>query len=168
MRDPNRIPLVLDLIKQIWQQNPDLRLGQVIINSIYHNEGVYQVEEGILAERLLERYPQQKRQLTKVILESPYAGNIEENVEYARACMHDSLLRGEAPLASHLLYTQEGVLDDNKPEERALGIEAGLVWGKDAEKTVVYVDKGFSKGMIMGMERAVKENRPIEIRSIYP
>lgn len=168
MRDPKRIPLVLDLIKQIWQQEPDLRLGQIIANSIYHNECVFSIEEGILISRLLERFPQQKKQLTKVILESPYAGNIEENVKYARECMNDSFLRGEAPLASHLLYTQEGILDDNKPNERALGIEAGLLWGKDAEKTVVYVDKGFSKGMIMGMERAVKEKRPIEIRSIYP
>lgn len=41
-----------------------------------------------------------------VILESPYAGNIEKNVAYARACVRDSLSRGEAPIASHLLYTQ--------------------------------------------------------------
>ena len=31
-----------------------------------------------------------------VILESPYAGDIERNVAYARACLRDSLLRGEA------------------------------------------------------------------------
>ncbi len=47
-----------------------------------------------------------------VILESPYGGTpeeVERNVKYARACLRDCLLRGEAPFASHLLYTQPGV-----------------------------------------------------------
>ena len=48
----------------------------------------------------------------KVILESPYAGDVETNLRNARAAMRDCLLRGEAPYASHLLYTQPGVLDD--------------------------------------------------------
>jgi hypothetical protein len=71
--------------------------------------------------------------LRRVILESPYAGDIERNVAYARAAMRDSLLRGEAPIASHLLYTQPGVLDDQVSDERRLGIEAGLVWRVAAE-----------------------------------
>lgn len=50
-------------------------------------------------------------QMRRVILESPFAGHVESNIEYARACIRDSLLRGEAPLASHLLYTQPGILD---------------------------------------------------------
>lgn len=40
-----------------------------------------------------------------VILESPYAGNVEKNVEYARMCMLDSLKRGESPMVSHSLFT---------------------------------------------------------------
>ena len=37
-------------------------------------------------------------------------------MEYARACLRDSLLRGEAPIASHLLYTQPvASLDDSDP-----------------------------------------------------
>lgn len=105
-----------------------------------------------------------------VILESPYAGptkeQIDANVEYARACVRDSLLRGEAPIASHLLYTQPGVLDDLVPAERALGCEAGLAWGRVAEATVVYLDYGMSEGMHVGVRRAVAEGRPIEMRSI--
>ena len=53
-----------------------------------------------------------------VIVESPYAGDVERNERYARACIRDCLLRGEAPFASHLLYTQAGVLDDTIKEER--------------------------------------------------
>ena len=56
--------------------------------------------------------------MKKVIIESPYAENIERNIKYARACLKDSLNRNEAPLASHLLYTQDGVLDDGIKAER--------------------------------------------------
>ncbi|WP_277969286.1 hypothetical protein [Sphingomonas echinoides] len=82
-----------------------------------------------------------------VILESPYAGDVERNVAYARACLADSLARGEAPIASHLLYTQPGVLNDESADERALGIAAGLAWKSVADAQVFYVDLGWSKGM---------------------
>ena len=64
--------------------------------------------------------------MRRVILESPYAGNVELNERYARACMADCLRRGEAPYASHLLYTQPGVLDDLVPEQREIGIRVAL------------------------------------------
>lgn len=104
--------------------------------------------------------------MIKVIIESPYAGNVEKNIKYARECMSHSLKQGEAPLASHLLYTQEGILDDDLSEERQLGINAGLLWGREAEKTVVYEDLGITDGMKLGIERAQKENRLIEFRRI--
>lgn len=104
--------------------------------------------------------------MKKVIIESPYAGDINRNTDYARKCMRDSLLRGEAPLASHLLYTQEGVLDDNTPQERQLGIEAGLLWGREAEATIVYNDYGISTGMQYGINAAIKAGREIIFRSI--
>jgi hypothetical protein len=78
--------------------------------------------------------------------------------------MHDCLMRGEAPFASHGLYTQPGVLNDNVPEERALGIEAGLLWGAQAEKTVVYTDRGISGGMTYGIKNAEAAGRPVEYR----
>lgn len=104
--------------------------------------------------------------MIRVIIESPYAGDIDLNVRFARACMKDSLLRGEAPIASHLLYTQTGVLDDNIPEERSLGIEAGLIWGKLAELTAVYVNLGVSKGMQYGIKSAESFGRPVEYRVV--
>lgn len=101
-----------------------------------------------------------------VIIESPYAGDIERNVEYARACVRDSLLRGEAPIASHLLYTQPGILDDNIPAERQHGIDAGLAWRAVAHASVVYVDLGVSRGMQYGIAAARRAGIPIEERSI--
>lgn len=104
--------------------------------------------------------------MTPVVLESPYKGNVEINVLYARRAMHHCLTLNEAPLASHLLYTQPGVLDDDVPEQRKLGIEAGLVWGRFAEKTVVYTDLGITEGMETGIKRALAEGRPVEYREI--
>ncbi|MGN7963401.1 DUF7768 domain-containing protein [Brucella sp. 22210] len=99
-----------------------------------------------------------------VIIESPYSGDVARNTEYARACLLDSLRRGEAPIASHLLLTQ--VLDDLRPDERELGIEAGLAWYRVAEKCVVYEDWGKSSGMITGIRRAKQFSVPVEFRNI--
>lgn len=87
----------------------------------------------------------------RVILETPYAGNAELNLCYLRACMHDSLQKGEAPFASHGLYTQPGVLRDDVPAERDLGIQAGFAWRLAADATVVYMDLGITKGMQYGI-----------------
>ena len=104
--------------------------------------------------------------MKRVILESPYAGDIEVNMLYARAAMRDCLLRGEAPFASHLLYTQPGVLDDTDPDERQQGIDAGLAWSDVADAVVVYTDRGISVGVKCGIERHEGAGRQIEYRTI--
>ena len=104
--------------------------------------------------------------LRLVALESPFAGDVAANLTYARACMKDCFDRGEYPFASHLLYTQEGILDDDIPEERRLGIEAGLAWEKSADVTVVYTDLGITEGMEYGIERAHEAGRLVEVREL--
>lgn len=104
--------------------------------------------------------------MKRVILESPYAGDVERNINYARLCVKDSLNRGEAPIASHLLYTQEGILDDTIEHERMQGINAGLKWKEVADLQVFYIDYGISKGMQYGMDYAKEHNIPFETRKI--
>lgn len=99
-----------------------------------------------------------------VIVESPFAGDVEANVEYARRAVKDSLSRGEAPIASHLLYTQPGILDDDIPAERDQGINAGLAWRSVAQASVVYCDRGISRGMSYGIEAAEAAGIPVEFR----
>ena len=101
-----------------------------------------------------------------VLIESPYAGDVARNERYARACLADSLARGEAPFASHILYTQPGVLDDTDPAERHQGIQAGLAWGANATLTAVYDDLGITEGMRQGIARAEAEGRPVEVRQL--
>jgi len=107
-----------------------------------------------------------EKTMTRVILESPYAGDIERNIKYARMCVRDSLMRGESPIASHLLYTQEGILNDDFPEERQIGIDAGLAWKGVAEKHIFYIDYGMSSGMKYGLHYATKNKISVEYRRI--
>jgi hypothetical protein len=114
--------------------------------------------------------------MRRVILESPFAGKSKwrlvawrqrrRHVAYARACVRDSLLRGEAPLASHLLYTQPGILRDDVPAERAKGIAAGLCWRFFADAAVVYVDYGISRGMAEGIRAAKHAGLDVELRKL--
>lgn len=106
---------------------------------------------------------------SRVIIESPYAGTAEEikrNEDYARNAVYDCLKKGEIPFASHILYTQPGVLDDTQSAQRRLGIEAGLITGTICQKTVLYQDLGMTPGMEEGIQRAEKAGREVEIRNI--
>lgn len=102
----------------------------------------------------------------RVVIESPYAGHVGKNLSYLSDALRDCLLRGEAPFASHGLYTRIGVLDDNDLRERELGIKAGFLWRSVAEKTVVYTDLGISLGMKFGIEHSLSIGIPIEYRSL--
>lgn len=87
---------------------------------------------------------------------------MEMNLEYARDCTKDSLRRGEAPFAMHLLYTQ--VLNDLDKADRALGITCGLEWSKHADLIVFYIDHGFSSGMQLAHDMALRRGQQIETR----
>lgn len=106
-----------------------------------------------------------------IALESPFQGGSPEatelNVIYARkAFKHSLMVHGEIPFASHLLYTQDGILDDTIPAERALGISAGFYTNLLAHKTVLYIDLGISRGMLEGAKASYAANRPLVLRSL--
>lgn len=109
-----------------------------------------------------------KEHMPPVIIESPFRGGstgIEQrNAIYLDECLYDSLLRGEAPFASHGLYPR--VLSDRQPAERALGIEAGHVWMRRAALVAVYADLGISDGMLLGIDAAIRAGKPIAIRTL--
>lgn len=108
--------------------------------------------------------------MKRVVVESPFAGNFVQrwlNRRYTRRCLYDCLKRGESPFASHLLYTQPGVLRDGIAHERKLGIDAGLAWAFCAEATVVYTDRGISPGMQFGIYIAQGAGRPVEYRTLH-
>ena len=104
--------------------------------------------------------------MIRVILESPFAGEIERNILYARRCIRHSLSLNEAPIASHLLYTQPGILDDNDPEQRRMGIDAGHAWLGVAQLVAFYVDYGMSPGMELAALRVKERDMKFVIREI--
>lgn len=55
---------------------------------------------------------------------SPYAGDIEKNVEFAKAACMYAMRQNCTPMAVHLLYPQ--LLDDSEPVQRQAGIRMGL------------------------------------------
>ena len=105
--------------------------------------------------------------MKRVIVESPYAGNIQLNEIYGEFCLHDCLVNhNESPYASHLLYTRKYVLRDEVPTDRKLGIEAGFEWRNVSELTVFYTDLGMTKGMVLGIEDCSKKDRKYEVRKL--
>ena len=55
---------------------------------------------------------------------SPYAGDVESNVRFAKAACRYAMKQGCAPVAVHLLYPQ--ILNDIVASERKAGIRMGL------------------------------------------
>lgn len=59
-----------------------------------------------------------------VYIASPYAGDIESNVAFAKTACRYAVEQGCTPVAVHLLYPQ--ILNDAVPVEREAGIQMGL------------------------------------------
>lgn len=101
----------------------------------------------------------------RVVVVSPYAGDVGTHLAYLRDASLDCLRRGEAPFAGHGFYTT--VLDDSDPESRELGIRAGQAWARASQRTVVYTDLGITAGMRLDISSAIIEGvAPIDIRSL--
>jgi len=100
------------------------------------------------------------------MIESPYAGEPARNILYAQRAMQDSLARGEAPFAMHLLYPL--VLDEGDPKEREQGIECGLTWARAAQLVAFYVDYGMSPGMLKAGLTLSDEQIDFTFRTIGP
>ncbi len=111
------------------------------------------------------------KHVPRTIIESPYAGDTEEEVkrnkEYALRAMRDSIERGEAPFASHVLYAMTGLLDDSIPEQRYSGINMGYNWLIAADQVVFYVDYGMSPGMERAWDVAVDHGIQCSYRKLF-
>lgn len=101
-----------------------------------------------------------------VIVESPFSGEIERNITYAKRAIRQCISEGESPIASHLLFTQPGILDDTIPTERTAGINAGLAWRRVCDYAIFFEDYGWSAGMISAKRIYDEENITYFIRNI--
>lgn len=92
--------------------------------------------------------------MTRLIIESPYAGDVDTNVAFCRNICHFAVLNGYSPYASHLFFTQ--FLDDNDLDERKLGIDAGLAWSEGVK--VVWFCHREGEPLSNGMQYAAKRH----------
>lgn len=99
-----------------------------------------------------------------VVIESPYAGDVERNRIYLNRCIRDCIDRGESPYASHKMLVDS--LDDTVAEERRTGIKAGLIWAGQADLVAFYTDYGFSTGMAHAMYAHGEKGHSFELRQI--
>jgi hypothetical protein len=89
---------------------------------------------------------------------SPYAGDIDRNVNAARRYSRFAVNSGFIPIAPHLLFPQ--FLDDANPDERQLGLFFGnVIMSKCAEIWVF--GSNISEGMAAEIERAKQKNQQI-------
>lgn len=132
----------------------------------------------------METEPERSGLPPRVVVESPLRGQVPEwlprqlhpmaerigrmiNRDYAKACVLDSLRRGEAPYASHVLFDQRGLLDDASHVERHIGMRAGRAWESAGELMAVYLDRGISSGMQAAIDRAQTRGQRIEYRRLF-
>lgn len=151
---PNRFAK-LQRLNHAYQQADDRQDLDDVVNALF--EAIPE----LLAE--LERFFDPMARPT-VVIESPFAGNVEANTRYARLALLDSITRGEAPFAGHLLYTQ--VLADSSPAERELGIRSHLAYVRKSERVAVYEDFGISSGIQRAIDLASELEIPVETRRI--
>lgn len=98
---------------------------------------------------------------------APSKKQLDQHIAYAKACLRDSIIQHkEAPFAPHLLYTQPGILRDEIPSERELGMQIGNHWMTCADFLVVYEDLGISEGMRQEIERAERILVPVIFRKL--
>lgn len=95
--------------------------------------------------------------MKRVYVASPYRGDVETNVAFARAVCREVALAGDAPLAPHLLFPQ--FLDDDDPAQRELGLAAALSWIEVADEMLVAGD--VSDGMRGEIARATELGVPV-------
>lgn len=100
--------------------------------------------------------------MLRVMILSPYKGDVGRNLVYARRAMKDSVARLEAPFAAHLLYPF--ILNDSVASERTKGFELEEAWLKVADLVAVYHDLGISHGMQLIINAAMIFSLRIEYR----
>lgn len=99
-----------------------------------------------------------------VVIESPYAGDVDRNLLYLDFCIRDCLDRDESPYASHRMLTS--ALDDNDALQREAGIEAGLAWRRRADDRLFYIDLDWSRGMLAARTLYMSEGLSFEWRKL--
>lgn len=89
---------------------------------------------------------------------SPYAGDIQQNVEFAKAACRYAMEQNCTPVAVHLLYPQ--FLDDHDPVQRVAGLRMGHRVLEVCDELCLCGSR-ISTGMTMELREAKKLGIPV-------
>lgn len=120
----------------------------------YHDPTTYEALSRIEKEEKAAK----KAYRPLVYICSPYAGEVETNVNMARVYSRFAVRNACIPLAPHLLYPQ--FMDDADPAERSLALFMGIVLLGKCDQMWVF-GSIISKGMAAEIEKAEKKKIPI-------
>ena len=123
-----------------------------------HNGEMYPDPTAYAALTKMEREEQNERKRPLVYVCSPYSGDVEHNTRNARRFSRFAAMRGYIPITPHLLYPQ--FLDDNKPDERDLGLLFGNALLDRCAEVWVF-GAHVSRGMAAEIDRAKKRRTRI-------
>ncbi len=127
--------------------------------SKYNSEGYHDpTTYGALSKIEKEEKAAKKAYRPLVYICSPFAGDVENNVNMARVYSRFAVRNACIPLAPHLLFPQ--FMDDSVPAERSIALFMGMVLLGKCEQVWVF-ENIISKGMAAEIEKAEKKNMPI-------
>ena len=93
---------------------------------------------------------------------SAYSGDVEANVQAARAYCRKAVNEGMMPVAPHLLYPQ--FLNDDKPKERKMGLRFGLELLRRC--SLVWVFGEITEGMRSEIDEAERLRIPVAYKEV--
>lgn len=127
--------------------------------SKYNSEGYHDLTTyGTLSKIEKEEKAAKKAYRPLVYICSPFAGDVENNINMARVYSRFAVRNACIPLAPHLLFPQ--FMDDSVPAERSIALFMGMVLLGKCEQVWVFGNT-ISKGMAAEIEKAEKKNMPI-------
>lgn len=130
-----------------------------------NNEGYDDPTAGSAMSRIMKEYRQQQKKRyadknrRKIYVASKYVGDVERNVAAAVTYCRRVIDEGYMPVASHLMYPGTGILNDNDPDERELGLMFGLALLGMCDE--VWVFGSVSPGMAQEIEEAKRLKKQI-------
>lgn len=120
----------------------------------YHDPTTYEALSKIEKEEKAAK----RAYRTLVYICSPFAGDVENNVNMARVYSRFAVRNACIPLAPHLLFPQ--FMDDSVPAERSIALFMGMVLLGKCDQIWVF-GRTISAGMAAEIEKAEKKNIPV-------
>jgi hypothetical protein len=126
----------------------------------YNSEGYYDPTPYEALTNILKEAKAEKKSAFKplVYICSPYSGDVDENVNKARAFCRFALEQQCIPIAPHLMFPQ--FMDDSNPKDRELAMFMDIVLMGKCNEVWVLSDT-ISEGMAMEIEKAEKRRQTV-------